>query len=471
MVELVVVEGKTRLKQRRASPQTIMPEQIETFFETLADTCNVVRSAKAAGFTANWAYRRRRFDAAFRNGWAAAVREGYSKLELVLLERAMKGTPRLVRTAKGNDRVMREYSTALAVALLRRHAETAETAESAEYEPEEGELQEVRERILQKLEGLRRREAEQALTPLASGESPAPGSGPSPRRSEPAAPARGEGLIETKGWFGRIETIRWALRGGHHLSIQVAPPLMRRFAMLPPEEQWELLSNLSLTDLLALDADFEAWAHPGQLPPDGEGWRVWLMMAGRGFGKTRAGAEWVHRLALQGGKRIALVAASIDEARSVMVEGVSGLLAIACNRKIKVRWEPSLGRMTWPKGSVATLYSGDSPDGLRGPEHHISWWRCRESTCCCARQSKGRRSPLHQPALQPAHAIWSRPVRPGLGRGRMDRSPPFPMAAGDLLLPSREHRWWTSPAGKWSSGATAAGKQGSRGCRKCGSMG
>jgi len=181
MGELVVVEGKTRLKQRRASPQTITPEQVETFFETLADTCNVVRAAKAAGFAANWAYRRRKFDAAFRNGWAAAVREGYSKLELVLLERAMKGTPKLVRTARGNDRVMREYSTALAVALLRRHAETAD---SADYEPREDELKEVRERILEKLEGLRRRE-------LAAG------------------------AIETKG-RPALDTIRWALRRRRH---------------------------------------------------------------------------------------------------------------------------------------------------------------------------------------------------------------------------------------------------------------
>ena len=90
-----IVEGKTRLKERRASPQTITDEQIEAFFLALADTCNVVRSAKAAGFSAWWAYRRRKFDAAFRNGWAAAVREGYAKLELVLLERAMKGTPTL----------------------------------------------------------------------------------------------------------------------------------------------------------------------------------------------------------------------------------------------------------------------------------------------------------------------------------------------------------------------------------------
>jgi hypothetical protein len=151
-----IVEGKVRLKRRRASSQTITPEQVETFFETLADTCNVVRSAKAAGFTPNWAYRKRKTDAAFRNGWAQAVREGFAKLELVLLERAMVGTPKLVRTSRGGDRVMREYSTSLAVALLKRHAATAD---AAQYQPSEDELTEVRERILEKLEGLKRRRA------------------------------------------------------------------------------------------------------------------------------------------------------------------------------------------------------------------------------------------------------------------------------------------------------------------------
>lgn len=120
MGEVAIVEGKTRLREHSArggARPDIQPEQIETFFATLAETCNVVRSAKAAGFSANWAYRKRKFDAAFRNGWAVAVREGYSRLEPVLLERAIKGTPKLVRTARGTDRVMRDYSTALAVAL------------------------------------------------------------------------------------------------------------------------------------------------------------------------------------------------------------------------------------------------------------------------------------------------------------------------------------------------------------------
>src|SRR6476660_5174248 len=76
------------------------------------------------------------------------------------------------------------------------------------------------------------------------------------------------------------------------------------------EEQREIIRRMSPMDALKFDADFETWAHEGQLPPKGEGWRVWLMMAGRGFGKTRAGAEWIHRLATRrSGLRIALVGA------------------------------------------------------------------------------------------------------------------------------------------------------------------
>lgn len=127
--------------------------------------------------------------------------------------------------------------------------------------------------------------------------------------------------------------------------------------------------------MLAMDGDFENWADDGQLPPEGEGWRIWLMLAGRGFGKTRAGAEWIHRLASGRKKfRIALVAATMAEARSIMVEGVSGIMAVAGrNSRRRVKWEPSLNRITWHSGSQAQLYSGDSADGLRGPEHHFAW--------------------------------------------------------------------------------------------------
>ena len=146
-----------------------------------------------------------------------------------------------------------------------------------------------------------------------------------------------------------------------------------RLARMTPVELREFLAKCSPKDFLWLDAQFEVWAANGQIEPSEMGWRVWLMMAGRGFGKTRAGAEWVHRLALTGRKRFALVGASIDDARSVMIEGVSGLLAVARRFRTNVRWEPSLGKLSWPMGSVAQLYSGDNPDGLRGPEFHFAW--------------------------------------------------------------------------------------------------
>ena len=146
-----------------------------------------------------------------------------------------------------------------------------------------------------------------------------------------------------------------------------------KLAAMPPEEQRARLARLTPEEILMLDTAFEAWAHEGQLPPGDEGWRTWLMMAGRGFGNTRAGAEWVYELAWSRPVRIALVGATIDEARRVMVEGASGLLSIARRWRHKVKWEPSKGELTWQRGSVATLYSGDNADGLRGPEHAFAW--------------------------------------------------------------------------------------------------
>ena len=156
-------------------------------------------------------------------------------------------------------------------------------------------------------------------------------------------------------------------------------------ALAEPEDQRRIINLMTAPDMLDSDADFEAWAHRAQLPPGTPGWRTWLMMAGRGFGKTRAGAEWIEKIARsRPGMQIALVGASIDDARKVMVEGVSGILCVARLRRRKVIWEPSMGRLTWPNGSRAQLFSGDSPDGLRGPEHDIAWCApdARHCRCC-----------------------------------------------------------------------------------------
>jgi len=118
--------------------------------------------------------------------------------------------------------------------------------------------------------------------------------------------------------------------------------------------------------------DWAFWADKRQLPPEGD-WHGWLMLAGRGFGKTRAGAEWVHALAERHGSiRIALVGATMDEARAVMVEGQSGILATR-PREARPKWEPSRGRLKWRTGAEAFLYSGENPEKMRGPEHHFAW--------------------------------------------------------------------------------------------------
>jgi hypothetical protein len=145
-------------------------------------------------------------------------------------------------------------------------------------------------------------------------------------------------------------------------------------ARMEPDEQRRRLAEFTPEQLLRLDAAFEAWAHESQLPPSSEGWRTWLMQAGRGFGKTRAGAEWIHQLAYSRKVRIALVGATVDEARRVMVEGVSGLLSVARRWGQRLCWEPSKGELTWQRGSVAQLFSGENADGLRGPEHHFAWF-------------------------------------------------------------------------------------------------
>src|SRR3954471_20062836 len=139
-------------------------------------------------------------------------------------------------------------------------------------------------------------------------------------------------------------------------------------------QQRKAFENATAVRMLALDVHFEGWTHDNQLPPGGEGWRTWLMMAGRGFGKTRAGAEWIYGLAeARPGARIAPVGANIADARTIMVEGVSGLLQVANNHGRRLKWEPSVARLRWPNGSEAQLFSGDHADGLRGPEFDFAW--------------------------------------------------------------------------------------------------
>ena len=141
---------------------------------------------------------------------------------------------------------------------------------------------------------------------------------------------------------------------------------------MEPDERWAALSCMSEAQLRPLRHSWTLWAHQGQLAPAGD-WLGWLILAGRGFGKTRAGAEWVRALAEADPEaRIALVGASLGEARSVMVEGGSGLIAIAPDDK-RPKFEPSKRQLKWPNGAQATLYSAGEPESLRGPQHSHAW--------------------------------------------------------------------------------------------------
>jgi len=114
------------------------------------------------------------------------------------------------------------------------------------------------------------------------------------------------------------------------------------------------------------------WGRREQLAPAGD-WTTWLYMGGRGTGKTRAGAEWiVQRVESGAGRRIALVGATAADVRDVMVEGESGLLAIAPSWD-RPHFEPSKRRLIWSNGAIATLYSAEEPDSLRGPQHDTAW--------------------------------------------------------------------------------------------------
>lgn len=156
------------------------------------------------------------------------------------------------------------------------------------------------------------------------------------------------------------------------MSSSIAEAVARQ-----PEAQ-ELIRAASPADLAALMYCWEFWGRPKQFAPPGL-WTTWLILAGRGFGKTRCGAEWVRSIvcgktpfASGSAKRIALVGETAADCRDVLVEGDSGILAVH-PKAFRPLYEPSKRRLTWPNGAVASLYNGTEPDQLRGPQFDAAW--------------------------------------------------------------------------------------------------
>jgi phage terminase large subunit-like protein len=144
-------------------------------------------------------------------------------------------------------------------------------------------------------------------------------------------------------------------------------------AALPPAERAALFAGMSAEELLALQYDWPTWARDSQLPPPGDAWDVWLIMSGRGAGKTRSGSEAVRAWARDNpGARIGIICRTSADARDVAVEGPSGVLA-CCPPGERPLYESSKRRLTWRNGSQATCFSADEPDLLRGPQHDLVW--------------------------------------------------------------------------------------------------
>ncbi|WP_444875211.1 DNA-packaging protein [Oryzibacter oryziterrae] len=139
-----------------------------------------------------------------------------------------------------------------------------------------------------------------------------------------------------------------------------------------------MLARLSDAEREFIGTHWPLFARPDQLPPPGD-WTVWLVMGGRGAGKTRTGAEWVRACVLglphAGGPvagRIALVGETLHDVREVMIEGVSGLIGVHAEAE-RPRWSPSLRRLEWSNGALAQAFSSEDPDALRGPQFDAAW--------------------------------------------------------------------------------------------------
>ena len=173
----------------------------------------------------------------------------------------------------------------------------------------------------------------------------------------------GTTIAEDRPWTSPPHDLRWGAGS---------------IACAPPEARDEFLDGLSKEALCALPWLFEFWALDHQLPPEGD-WRTWVILGGRGAGKTRAGAEWV-RAQVEGARpldpgragRVALLGETIDQAREVMVFGESGILACSPPDR-RPRWEASRRRLVWPNGATAQVFSAHEPEALRGPQFDAAW--------------------------------------------------------------------------------------------------
>lgn len=153
-------------------------------------------------------------------------------------------------------------------------------------------------------------------------------------------------------------------------------------ALQPSKTRAEVLASLTDSEVLALKYDWAFWARDKQrLPKDP--FFVWVILAGRGFGKTRTGAETVREW-VKTNRYVNLIGATADDARDIMIEGESGIMSICPNGE-RPEYKPSMRRLDWPNGAQSLIFTADEPNRLRGKQHYKIWadevasWRYDDS--------------------------------------------------------------------------------------------
>lgn len=160
---------------------------------------------------------------------------------------------------------------------------------------------------------------------------------------------------------------------------------IKRLASLPEKERDAFIASLTEAEAEALLRDWRGFlARPEQIAPEGD-WDIWMILAGRGFGKTRSGAEWVREEVENGARRIALIAETQRDLEQVMVEGDSGILSV-CPPGFVVKYVKKPVQIEFKTGAIALGYNGTEPNQLRGPQFDRAWsdelakWRYARET-------------------------------------------------------------------------------------------
>ena len=178
------------------------------------------------------------------------------------------------------------------------------------------------------------------------------------------------------------------------MTYKIPPITAQTLRELPDEQVQAALTALGPEKVAELQHSWEFWARPDQLEPRGKDWNIWLALAGRGWGKTRAGAEWVRHRVKSGDKIIHAVAPTKGDVRKVMVEGDSGLLNVCWSGDKTYKgvpmgapeWSPTNNTITWANGARCVFFSAEDPERLRGPQCHSAWtdelcaWRNAQMT-------------------------------------------------------------------------------------------